>query len=100
MTTKRSKKIIDTITKEAPMADEGSIKGWGRDKDGVPVITETERKLSGKFKQSGYIPITEEAIKKEQDKLSGEVDELEEHFVAINNALERGHKFKMGQCHD
>ncbi len=77
------------------MAEEGSIKGWGVDeRTGAAVQTDTERKMKGKYKPSGYMPTPEEALVKEKEAMSPGGDPLDEHFAAINLALERGHKFK------
>ncbi len=79
------------------MSDEGPIKAWGIDeKTDAAVPTSTERKMKGKYKPSGYMPTSEESLQKEKEVLTPGGDPLDEHFAAINAALERGHKFKSG----
>jgi len=95
MPTKKTQEIIDIITKEEPMPDEGPIRGWGKDSQtDAPLVTGTENKLRGKYRQSGYMPTSEDTYQKEKESLSQDVDPLEEHIVAISAAIERGHKFK------
>ena len=77
------------------MADDGPIKGWGKDIDtDAPVITAAEQKLRGKFRPPAYIPTSEESLKKEQDMLIGEGDDLDAAMNTVKHYLGRGHKFK------